>query len=65
MSNRASLVWSPSGIEYSPVGNSVAVLTDFIDNSKKTLDIYAETIQDDSFLLQHVADRAKAGSRCG
>lgn len=61
VSNRASLVWSPSGIEYSPVGNSVAVLTDFIDNSKKTLDIYAETIQDDSFLLQHVADRAKAG----
>ncbi|MFI0431772.1 MAG: phosphatidylserine/phosphatidylglycerophosphate/cardiolipin synthase family protein [Candidatus Nanopelagicales bacterium] len=61
VSNRASLLWSPSGIEYSPVGNSVAALTDFIDNSKKTLDIYAETIQDDSFLLQHVADRAKAG----
>ncbi|MFM9134661.1 MAG: phospholipase D-like domain-containing protein, partial [bacterium] len=61
VSDRASLVWSPSGIEYSPVGNSVAVLTDFVQGATKTLDIYAEYIQDDAFLLTMVIDRAKAG----
>ncbi len=61
VSDRASLVWSPSGIEYSPVGNSVQVLTDFVNGAQKTLDIYAEYIQDDAFLLSMVIDRAKAG----
>jgi len=54
-------VWSPSGIEYSPVGNSVAVLTDFINGARSTLDIYAEYIQDDAFLIDMVIARAKAG----
>lgn len=61
VSTRASLVWSPSGIEYSPVGNSVAVLTDFIDGAKTRLDIYAEYIQDNSFLIDMVIARAQAG----
>lgn len=61
VSTRASLVWSPSGIEYSPPGNSVAVLTDFVQGAKESLDIYAEYIQDDAFLLAMVVDRAKAG----
>ena len=62
-STRASLVWSPSGIEYQPVGNSVAVLTDFVNRAQKTLDIYAEYIQDDAFLITMVEERAKAGVR--
>jgi len=61
VSTRSSLVWSPSGIEYSPVGNSVAVLTDFINGARSTLDIYAEYIQDNSFLIDMVIARAKAG----
>ena len=61
VSTRASLVWSPSGIEYSPVGNSVAVLTDFINGAKTRLDIYAEYIQDNSFLIDMVIARAQAG----
>ncbi len=60
-STRSSLVWSPSGVEYSPVGNSVAVLTDFINNAKLRLDIYAEYIQDDAFLIDMVIARAQAG----
>ena len=60
-STRASLVWSPSGIEYSPVGNSVAVLTDFINGAQERLDIYAEYIQDNSFLIDMVIARAQAG----
>ncbi len=62
-STRASLVWSPSGIEYRPVGNSVQVLTDFVQDAKQTLDIYAEYIQDDAFLVPMVEERAKAGVR--
>lgn len=61
VSTRSSLVWSPSGVEYSPVGNSVAVLTDFINNAKLRLDIYAEYIQDDAFLIDMVIARAQAG----
>ena len=61
VSTRASLVWSPSGVEYSPVGNSVAVLTDFIQRAKETLDIYAEYIQDDAFLVPMIIERAQAG----
>ncbi|MFM9048985.1 MAG: phospholipase D-like domain-containing protein, partial [Actinomycetota bacterium] len=61
VSTRASLVWSPSGIEYSPVGNSVAVLTQFVQGAKTSLDIYAEYIQDDAFLVPMIVDRAKAG----
>ena len=61
VSTRSSLVWSPSGIEYSPVGNSVAVLTDFINGAQKSLDIYAEYIQDNSFLIDMVIARAQAG----
>lgn len=61
VSTRSSLVWSPSGIEYSPVGNSVAVLTDFINGAQESLDIYAEYIQDNSFLIDMVIARAKAG----
>lgn len=61
VSTRASLVWSPSGIEYSPVGNSVAVLTDFIRNAKSSLDIYAEYIQDDAFLVPMIIERAQSG----
>lgn len=61
VSTRSTLVWSPSGIEYSPVGNSVAVLTQFIQGAKERLDIYAEYIQDDAFLIPMVIDRAKAG----
>lgn len=61
VSERASLVWSPSGIEFSPVGNGVAALTDFINGSKKTLDVYAEYVQDDSFVLPMILDRARAG----
>ena len=61
VSTRASLVWSPSGVEYSPVGNSVEVLTDFINGAKQRLDIYAEYIQDNSFLIDMVIARAKAG----
>lgn len=62
-STRASLVWSPSGIEYRPVGNSVQVLTDFVSGAQETLDIYAEYIQDDAFLVAMVEERAKAGVR--
>lgn len=61
VSTRASLVWSPSGIEYHPVGNSVAVLTDFVNGAKDSLDIYAEYIQDDAFLVPLIEDRARAG----
>ena len=61
MSTRDTLVWSPSGIEYSPVGNSVAVLTDFINGAQERLDIYAEYIQDNSFLIEMVIARAQAG----
>lgn len=61
VSTRSSLVWSPSGIEYSPVGNSVAVLSDFITSASETLDIYAEYIQDNSFLIELVIAQAKAG----
>ena len=61
VSTRSTLVWSPSGIEYSPVGNSVAALTQFIQGAKERLDIYAEYIQDDAFLIPMVIDRAKAG----
>ena len=61
VSTRSTLVWSPSGVEYSPVGNSVAVLTDFIQGAKERLDIYAEYIQDDAFLIPMIIDRAKAG----
>lgn len=61
VSTRSTLVWSPSGIEYSPVGNSVAVLTDFINQAKQRLDIYAEYIQDNSFLIDMVIARAQAG----
>ena len=61
VSTRASLVWSPSGVEYSPVGNSVEVLTDFINGAKQRLDIYAEYIQDNSFLIDMVIARANAG----
>ena len=61
VSTRASLVWSPSGVEYSSVGNSVEVLTDFINGAKQRLDIYAEYIQDNSFLIDMVIARAKAG----
>lgn len=61
VSTRASLVWSPSGVEYSPVGNSVAVLTDFIQGAKERLDIYAEYIQDDAFLVPMIIERAQAG----
>lgn len=60
-STRASLVWSPSGIEYSPVGNSVEVLTDFVNSASTSLDVYAEYIQDDAFLLPLIEARAKAG----
>ena len=61
VSDRASLVWSPSGIEFSPVGNGVAALTEFIDGAKKSLDVYAEYVQDDSFVLPMIIDRARAG----
>ena len=61
VSTRSSLVWSPSGIEYTPVGNSVAVLTQFVQGATKSLDIYAEYIQDDAFLVPMIIDRAKAG----
>ena len=61
VSTRSTLVWSPSGIEYSPVGNSVAALTQFIQGAKSRLDIYAEYIQDDAFLVPMIIDRAKAG----
>lgn len=61
ISTRASLVWSPSGVEYSPVGNSVAVLTEFVQGAKDRLDIYAEYIQDDAFLVPMIIDRAQAG----
>lgn len=61
VSNRANLVWSPSGTAYSPVGNGVAALTQFVNNAKKTLDVYAEYIQTDSFMLPLIIDRAKAG----
>lgn len=61
VSERASLVWSPSGIEFTPVGNGVAALTDFIDGAKKTLDVYAEYVQDDSLVLPMILDRARAG----
>ena len=60
-SHRASLVWSPSGDIYSPVGNSVAVLTDFINSAQTSLDIYAEYIQDDAFLLTYALERAQSG----
>ena len=63
VSNRASLLWSPSGVGFSPVGNSITDMKSFVKNSKKTLDIYAEMIQDDSFILAEVIDRAKAGVR--
>jgi phosphatidylserine/phosphatidylglycerophosphate/cardiolipin synthase-like enzyme len=39
----------------------VAVLTDFINNAKLRLDIYAEYIQDDAFLIDMVIARAQAG----
>lgn len=61
VSTRSTLVWSPSGIEYSPVGNSVAVLTAFVNSASTSLDIYAEYIQDDAFLLPLIEARAKAG----
>lgn len=61
VSNRASLLWSPSGVQFSPVGNSVAALTAYVEGAQKTLDIYAEMIQDDSFMLDKVINRAKAG----
>lgn len=61
VNDRASLVWSPSGIEYSPMGNGVAVITDFINGAKQTLDVYAEYIQDNSFVVPMIIDRAKAG----
>lgn len=60
-STRASLVWSPSGIEYTPVGNGVAALTDMFANAKTTLDLYAEYIQDNSFMLPKLIDVAKRG----
>lgn len=62
-SSRASLVWSPSGVEYQPVGNSVAVLTALIQDAKESLDIYAEYIQDDAFLIPMIEARAKDGLR--
>jgi len=61
VSTRASLVWSPSGVEYSPVGNSVAVLTVFIQGARMSLGIYAEYIQDDAFLVPMIIERAQAG----
>ncbi|MGI9197503.1 MAG: phospholipase D-like domain-containing protein [Candidatus Nanopelagicales bacterium] len=61
VSIRSSLVWSPSGIDYMPVGNSVAVLTDFIRGARQHLDIYAEYIQDNSFLIEEVIGRAQEG----
>lgn len=61
VSNRATLVWSPSGIEYSPVGNGVAALTKLFDETKTTLDIYAEYIQPNSFMLPKLIDVAKRG----
>ncbi len=61
VSDRDSLVWSPSGVEYSPVGNSVAALTSFIAGADHTLDVYAEYIQDNSFVLPMIMDRARSG----
>ena len=61
VSTRSTLVWSPSGVEYSPVGNSVAVLTNVIMGAQQTLDIYAEYIQDDAFLVPMIIERAQAG----
>lgn len=61
VSNRASLVWSPSGVQFSPVGNSVAALRSLMSGATKTLDIYAEYIEPTSFMLPDVVDRAKAG----
>ncbi len=61
VSNRANLLWSPSGTAYQPVGNGLAALTQFINNAKRTLDIYAEYIQADAFFIPLVIDRAKAG----
>jgi phosphatidylserine/phosphatidylglycerophosphate/cardiolipin synthase-like enzyme len=43
------------------VGNSVAVLTAFIQGAKESLDIYAEYIQDDAFLVPMIIERAQAG----
>lgn len=63
VSTRSSLVWSPSGIEYRPVGNSVQVLSDFVNDARESLDIYAEYIQDDAFLVPMIEARAKAGVR--
>lgn len=63
VSTRSTLVWSPSGIEYSPVGNSVAVLTSFVQSATASLDIYAEYIEDDAFLLPMVMEKAKQGIR--
>jgi phosphatidylserine/phosphatidylglycerophosphate/cardiolipin synthase-like enzyme len=60
-STRASLVWSPSGIEYTPVGNSVAFFTDLIANASTSLDIYAEYIQDNAFLIPMIEQRARDG----
>ena len=53
---RASLVWSPSGEGFDPVGNGVESLTDFLTNATKTLDVYA-VHPDDSFLLQTLIDQ--------
>jgi phosphatidylserine/phosphatidylglycerophosphate/cardiolipin synthase-like enzyme len=61
VSNRASLVWSPSGVQFSPVGNSVAALRNLMSGAKRTLDIYAEYIEPTSFMLPDVIERAKAG----
>lgn len=61
VSTRESLVWSPSGIDYQPVGNSVSALTGFINSAKESLDIYAEYIQDDAFLIPMIEERVKAG----
>ncbi|MCB0915296.1 MAG: hypothetical protein KDC23_06265 [Actinobacteria bacterium] len=61
VNTRASLVWSPSGEGFTPTGNGVEALTDFMTNADRSLDVYAEYIQDDSFLLQTLIDRANDG----
>lgn len=61
VSNRASLVWSPSGVQFQPVGNSVAALRSLMGGAKETLDIYAEYIEATSFMLPDVIAKAKSG----
>ncbi len=60
-STRGSLVWSPSGPDFQPPGDSITALTGFVNGAQKTLDAYVAFTNVPSIMMNAVIARAKAG----